>query len=642
MSWRKRPTAGAGAAVADEENAIRKPQQPAHRAKGRASLATLAVVALVGCSLLAARSLLPRSMGNFGRPSPIAPLAAPGRGAGRHSFRAYSSLREAVDDAGAGPRSAFGAVQLCSTASTTRGSFETYTVIPRHDIYYADGDVRRWEPEDAAAFSRESGGANGTGGPVGFSLSKVGKSNFARYGSLGAYLRLTVFEAELCGAGRCPPGWTHGISILSILESHATQEQGKVDQQWTAFNSEIAERLDGGGVECLLHDAASGEVVHRTAARVESGAYGGLLLRIFCQVDAGAAAGALGASDRFGVSFASPAGSTAFAIHGDSFDVCRMEGRRHRRQLARGGAPPGAAICLRPLSLHRLFDSEYTVELEHLVAWTAWHVYLAGAQHVYVQDRWGEIGRQIESEPSSWAAGVYRRLVDDAKITLISFPYFSPMQTDKHASNMRYLSTYDQVLAYEVCLAHARQMGDAWLVPLDSDEWFRIAGGGTGGRPAELGRAIDSLLESRGLAAADVAEIKFLRFDMHSHASAGEGDEARFVGNASQWPVEAYGYRAREFHPKPRSTLSPWNAGVMNIHEDVPIYATGLLPEPPRGEIVTMWDEPLEHAAIAHFTCSQVTRWPLSQWCPCPPGAECVRDAYFSGARAQLMERLAL
>ena len=162
-----------------------------------------------------------------------------------------------------------------------------------------------------------------------------------------------------------------------------------------------------------------------------------------------------------------------------------------------------------------------------------------------------------------------------------------------------------------------------------------------GGHPTELWSAIDALLDSRSLTPSDVAEIKFLRYDMHSHASADESDESGFLGNASQWPVEAYRYRARNYHPKPRSTLNPWNAGVMNIHENVPIAPTALLPDPPGGHIVALWDEPLEHAAIAHFTCSQVLRWPLSQWCPCPPDTECVLDAYFSPARA-LLERQAL
>ena len=270
--------------------------------------------------------------------------------------------------------------------------------------------------------------------------------------------------------------------------------------------------------------------------------------------------------------------------------------------------------------------------MEHLFAWIDYHLSIAGIQHLYLLDRWGDI--QSRMSPNSEGAKLFKHLISQHKLTLISFPFFSEMQTNKHTSSMRYLSTYDQVIAYEVCLMHARQMADTWLMPLDSDEWFRtkLISDKTGMEsPVPVIDALNDILKSRDLSPEEVSEIKIPRFDMHK-IELNTADEF----DASLWPIEVYQARSNVYHHQPRSTLNPYNCGVMNIHANMPLKSTQRLPYSKHGTIVALWEQPLQYLSIAHYTCSQVLAWHLAQDCPCPENVECVQDTYFAKVRSQL------
>ena len=336
-------------------------------------------------------------------------------------------------------------------------------------------------------------------------------------------------------------------------------------------------------IECRFHDIDGDrdDIVYRVPAKVESAAYKDRFMKIFCELppleevlsgshDLIHGPRFLYSAERFGISIAEvDDGEKALVVHGnDVLDVCRLE-RTRRRRRARNGSGP--AICLRPLSLHKLFDPENTIEASHLIAWLDFHIKVAGAKHVYLEDRWGNIIDTMASEDLE----SYRALmayIDRDLLSMISFPYFSEMQTNKQTSNMRYLSTYDQIVAYELCLMHARQMGDLFLMPLDSDEWFRtwksldhgeVSGSG-GTAPVPLETAISTLLRARDVHANEVDEIKIARFDMHRRTDVDEyGNVRNIAEDVSLWPVEAYDLRSQTYHKMPRSTLNPWNAGVM-------------------------------------------------------------------------------
>ena len=77
-----------------------------------------------------------------------------------------------------------------------------------------------------------------------------------------------------------------------------------------------------------------------------------------------------------------------------------------------------------------------------------------------------------------------------------------------------------------------------------------------------------------------------------------------------------------------------------NIHANEPIARTPLVPDPPRGQRVALWDEPDAYISISHYTCSQVLAWPHSQSCPCPDSVTCVYDDFFVHTRALLAHEM--
>lgn len=152
-----------------------------------------------------------------------------GRSEQTFSFVTYSSYTEAFNN-----NDSMGALHLCSTEDVHRSQFDQYFVIPRHDIYYNDSDVQKWEESEFQEYLLGKNRQN-------YSLSTIGKHNFQRYGKFGTYLKMTIFEVELCNNNRCP--FSHGVAILAILESYATQRQSDYNNEWTAMNSKIAYKL---------------------------------------------------------------------------------------------------------------------------------------------------------------------------------------------------------------------------------------------------------------------------------------------------------------------------------------------------------------------------------------------------------------
>ena len=189
-----------------------------------------------------------------------------------YSFEAYKSFEEAQEDMSRSGRreeeeeeekrnrkstvggdsddddeSKYGAVHLCVTEDARRSSFPSYIVIPRHVMYYSDRDVKAWESGDARRFTERKQALESDDADAAekfkYSLSAIGKNNLKRYGGFGGHLKLTIFEVEVCSRARCPTA--SGIAILGVLESHATQMARAKDNEWTAYNSPMANKLSG-------------------------------------------------------------------------------------------------------------------------------------------------------------------------------------------------------------------------------------------------------------------------------------------------------------------------------------------------------------------------------------------------------------
>ena len=278
------PSAGGGAAATPLSSFLYAQQQPRHQLVVRVVVTALCVLIVGMCVVFVVLSSVPlgmprrRSGGErYGKVttwdgssvSAMRDMRNKRNYSYYYSFEAYESFEAAKEDmsrrserggdeSGRGRKSVhdgddtneeesmYGAVHLCATEDARRSSFPSYIVIPSHEMYYSDRDVKVWETDDERRF-KERQEALGNGNEEAaekfkYSLSAIGKNNLRRYGGFGGHLKLTIFEVEVCSKARCP--YASGIAILGVLESHATQMARARDNEWTAYNSPMAKKLN--------------------------------------------------------------------------------------------------------------------------------------------------------------------------------------------------------------------------------------------------------------------------------------------------------------------------------------------------------------------------------------------------------------